>query len=303
MQEIRYCYDSIFGLTITNYDCGNTKNIGSLDFLNPTFDGVLEDAGGEQTIGGGSTPFSIPINYSLTGYNSSLAKPMIWARVENSSIIPKSSGPYTSRFLVTPYGRSGFNVENPRATLDIKSLASYDIPALIVGRQALGTSNRTQHFQYVPLLTENGYNQITKKNDQGFFYTDGKGTNGANLDGSFIIAPWANGSSNDCGGLRLDSKGNLFVHGSIYATKIKVQLKWWSDYVFDKDYCLMPLCELENYIKLNKHLPAFKTEHELIETGLELAETISLQQKQIEELTLYIIELEKRIKNIEISNR
>jgi hypothetical protein len=168
MQEIRYCYDSIFGLTITNYDCGNAKNVGSLDFLNPTFDGVLEDAGGEQTIGG-STAFTIPINYSLTGYNSSLAKPMIWARVENSSIIPKSSGPYTSRFLVTPYGRSGFNVENPRATLDIKSLASYDIPALIVGRQALGTSNRTQHFQYVPLLTENGYNQITKKNDQGFF--------------------------------------------------------------------------------------------------------------------------------------
>jgi hypothetical protein len=70
----------------------------------------------------------------------------------------------------------------------------------------------------------------------------------------------------------------IFVNGSIYTSKIKVQLMWLSDFVFDKNYCTMSICESENYFKLNKHLPVFISEQELIENGHQLAEKIALQQ-------------------------
>lgn len=296
MGEINYCNDTYFGLTITKEDCG-IFNLSPLDFNFPSYDARMEVLQGESSTG--TTAFTLPISFNLTGYNSSLVKPMFWARVKNTATaVQNASGSHTSRFLVTPYGRSGFNIENPRATLDIKCLAGYNVPGLIVGRQAIGTTNKTQHFHYVPLLDENGYNQITIRNDQGFFYTDGKGTDGANLNGGFVIAPWANNASNDFGGIRLDAKGNMFVHGSINSTKVKVQVKWWSDFVFENDYKLMPIKDLAIFLKEYKHLPNFPTEKEVLTNGIEVSEMISLQQKQIEELALYIIELEKKINEL-----
>ena len=84
------------------------------------------------------------------------------------------------------------------------------------------------------------------------------------------------------------------VEGKIMCEELKVQLKAnWPDYVFAKDYNLMPLTEVENEIKANHHLPGIPSASEMEENGIELGEMQRLLMEKVEELTLYVIELNK----------
>ncbi|MBL7765029.1 MAG: collagen-like protein [Chitinophagaceae bacterium] len=67
----------------------------------------------------------------------------------------------------------------------------------------------------------------------------------------------------------------------------------WPDYVFEKDYKLMPLTELEQSIKENKHLPKIPPASVMETKGINLGEMTTSLTEKIEELTLYIIELNK----------
>ncbi|PCJ24235.1 MAG: hypothetical protein COA97_10095 [Flavobacteriales bacterium] len=91
--------------------------------------------------------------------------------------------------------------------------------------------------------------------------------------------------------------------GLVIAREIKVSLTEggnWPDYVFHKEYNLEPLCEVEKYIKKNKHLFGVPNKKEVSENGIKLGEMNAILLRKIEELTLYIIALEKRINVIEI---
>ncbi len=61
----------------------------------------------------------------------------------------------------------------------------------------------------------------------------------------------------------------------------------------------MPLHQLERYIITNKHLPDIPTEKEVLKNGIELGEMNALLLKKVEELTLYVIEQQKRIEKLE----
>ncbi|PIF45657.1 hypothetical protein CLU96_2666 [Chryseobacterium sp. 52] len=96
----------------------------------------------------------------------------------------------------------------------------------------------------------------------------------------------------------------LFVKDGIKTEKVKVEIaadNGWADYVFDKEYQLMDLKELESYIKENKHLPEVPTTKEAIKNGIELKEMNILLLKKIEELTLHIIDLNKKVENLQNS--
>ncbi|MCU0350199.1 MAG: hypothetical protein MUF43_05125 [Flavobacterium sp.] len=67
----------------------------------------------------------------------------------------------------------------------------------------------------------------------------------------------------------------------------------WSDKVFDKNYKLLPLAEVEAFIAKNKHLPAIPCEAEIMEKGYDTNEMDALLLQKIEELTLHMIELKK----------
>ncbi|MFE7088392.1 hypothetical protein ACFU8T_13370 [Sphingobacterium spiritivorum] len=86
----------------------------------------------------------------------------------------------------------------------------------------------------------------------------------------------------------------LSVNGNIRAREIKVETNNWPDYVFEEDYKLTPLAEVETFIKANKHLPEVPSAREIEEDGLSLGEMNKLMMKKIEELTLHLIEKEKR---------
>ncbi|MFW5673715.1 MAG: hypothetical protein ACOCG3_03895, partial [Rikenellaceae bacterium MAG02] len=65
------------------------------------------------------------------------------------------------------------------------------------------------------------------------------------------------------------------------------------------NYNIMPLKELEQYIKQNKHLPDVPTQDEISKDGMDVYEMNTILLKKVEELTLYVIELEKRIDEME----
>jgi|SRR5690554_1972930 len=94
----------------------------------------------------------------------------------------------------------------------------------------------------------------------------------------------------------------LYVKDGIRTEKIKVEIaanNGWADYVFEPGYNLMSLTEVEQFIKENGHLPEVPTTEEAIENGIELKEMNILLLKKVEELTLYSIELQKRIEALE----
>lgn len=92
----------------------------------------------------------------------------------------------------------------------------------------------------------------------------------------------------------------LAVNGNMIATSVKVKLHAdWPDYVFHKNYSLKPLYEVEKYIKVNNHLPDIPSAYEIQVGGLDLGEMNAKLLKKIEELTLYIIDQNKRIEKLE----
>jgi len=92
-----------------------------------------------------------------------------------------------------------------------------------------------------------------------------------------------------------DTKLKLAVSGNIYAQKLKITQTGWADYVFDPRYKLLSLEEVENYIQKNKHLPGVISAATVEKIGVDVGENQAMLLKKIEELTLYIIRLNKEI--------
>jgi len=86
----------------------------------------------------------------------------------------------------------------------------------------------------------------------------------------------------------------LDVIGTIRAREVKVDMNG-ADFVFEEKYPLMPLSELETYIKKNKHLPEIAPAKEMQEQGSNLGNLNTKLLQKIEELTLYVIEQQKLI--------
>ena len=129
-------------------------------------------------------------------------------------------------------------------------------------------------------------------------------------------------------GISLDENGHigigadpgtnkLEVNGTIRSKEVIVEATNWPDYVFEEDYDLTSLKELEAYIKANKHLPEIPSAKEMEANGIILGEMNMLLLKKIEELTLHAIsqgkhiqilmgqnkELAERLKNIESNQK
>lgn len=92
-----------------------------------------------------------------------------------------------------------------------------------------------------------------------------------------------------------DSRFKLDVLGTIRAREIKVDLNG-ADFVFENNYKLMPLNELDKFIKERKHLPEIASAKEMKENGTDLGNLNSKLLQKIEELTLYTIEQNKKLK-------
>jgi hypothetical protein len=94
-------------------------------------------------------------------------------------------------------------------------------------------------------------------------------------------------------------KQNIKLHlthdGVLKTKQVSVTLANWPDFVFENDYNLLPLNEVAQYIKHNNRLPAMPSAKEIEENGLDLGEMQSKLLQKVEELTLYILDLQQQI--------
>ncbi|MDX1652531.1 MAG: hypothetical protein R3277_08570 [Brumimicrobium sp.] len=111
--------------------------------------------------------------------------------------------------------------------------------------------------------------------------------------------------------LNLDNTGNFKISNAnrtilfmdadnetFYTRRIVVNQHTWPDYVFKKNYRLMPLNIVKQYIDQNGHLPNVPSEKEVIEEGVDLAEMNKILLEKIEELTLYTIQQQEEIEKL-----
>ena len=152
----------------------------------------------------------------------------------------------------------------------------------------LNTFDRTR----LTILYQNGYVGIGTKSPE--YKLDVNGTiraDGIIADGTIradsIIAD---------GTIRVDG---LVVDGTIQAEEIIVKTTG-ADFVFAEDYQLRPLSEVKTFIQENKHLPEIKSAKEMQENGVGINELQTQLLQKIEELTLYILQQEERIKALEM---
>lgn len=124
-----------------------------------------------------------------------------------------------------------------------------------------------------------------------------------NLNGNKLV----NGSSGT-GGIYIHTNGNvrigtgtmnptkaLEVNGTIRSKEVIVEITNWSDFVFDNNYNLMSLKDTESFIKQNGHLPNVPSAAEVEKEGVQLGEMNAILLQKVEELTLYVIELQNQI--------
>ena len=132
-------------------------------------------------------------------------------------------------------------------------------------------------------------------------------TQDINLSGNKIV-----GSSAGTKGIYVSSSGNvrigdgsmiptnaLEVNGTVRSKEVLVEITGWSDFVFKKDYNLMSLAEVERYVKENGHLPGVPSAADVEENGIGLGEMNAILLQKIEEMTLHLIEMEKRMQEME----
>lgn len=316
--EVQYCPPAGVdqsGLIVTKKFCNSGTG-----FLDPSFPDVIgmgfDGVSIEQNEG--DPTFIVPFTF-MTGHSTNVStplytshEPLFWVRTEDPVSNPFYSGPnrLDTKMVVMEDGSVGINIARPRAALDVRGSQSRNRPAAIIGSRALGRGGYTgpnglfqyytQQVQFVPVLNTNGYNRISQRNDQGMFFSDGQGQDGANLNSAFVLAPWASSpEENNVGGMRMDKFGNTEFHGTLRTTQLKINTKWWGDFVFESDYKLLDLSEVEQFIQANGHLPAMPSETEILDDGVDVGEVQALQQVKIEELTLYVIEQDKKIKELQ----
>ncbi|MFT3946031.1 MAG: hypothetical protein QM763_03575 [Agriterribacter sp.] len=90
----------------------------------------------------------------------------------------------------------------------------------------------------------------------------------------------------------------LEVCGTIRAKEVRVETGW-CDYVFEKEYKLRSIEELEKYVNDNKHLPGIAPAGEVEKEGLKVGEMNKAMMEKIEELSLYVIQLNKENKRLQ----
>ena len=98
-------------------------------------------------------------------------------------------------------------------------------------------------------------------------------------------------------------KSNFQVMGDgrVFARELEITVKDFPDYVFESEYPLMPMDSLQLYIVANGHLPNIPSAFSINRQGgaVDVARLLRLQMEKIEELTLYILQLQERLRKLE----
>ncbi|MEL4309126.1 hypothetical protein [Joostella sp. CR20] len=153
-------------------------------------------------------------------------------------------------------------------------------------------------------IINNGKQRIylaSGENSSSYILSVGVNDDGVNFENNSIIRGF-NFKNNRGLLMKISDKGNALLNGKFEAKEIKVTTTPTADFVFEDNYKIPSLEEVEDFIKKNKHLPEVASAEEMKKNGVNVgAFQIKLLQK-IEELTIHTINQEKRIDTLEEKN-
>ncbi len=189
--------------------------------------------------------------------------------------------------LAETSGNVGIGNTSPTAKLDVNGTGNFsgdlsvssDGLTKIDGNKLLLNNDNSQSSAYVDFRDSNGtrYRMGTGTLSNGYFSI-------SNHDTSVEL-------------MRINGNGDTFIYGNVESKKVKVTQNPgnWPDYVFEPNFELKTLPELETYIKANKHLPEVPSAKEVEKEGLDLGKMDATLLKKVEELTLYLIDQNKKL--------
>lgn len=191
-------------------------------------------------------------------------------------------------------GNVGIGTISPVNILDVRLASSFGYTARFAEVNGVGIILGVNPNNNDPL---SGYIGHTSSNRNINYGVSGIGKHIFNTNDGQSLIIHSSGSV----GIGTSTTGNhkLAVGGSIGAREIRVETGSWSDFVFEADYKLRSLEEIERFITENKHLPEIPSKSEVMENGINLGEMDSKLLQKIEELTLYLIEQNKKIEELQ----
>ena len=217
------------------------------------------------------------------------------------------------RMRITPTGEVGIGTTNPGTYKLWVNGAIRGNTATVDGTVGIGTTSATSPLSFSNVIGKKiSFFNVDANNDYGIgiqnnemqFYspvatkmTFGKGTSGS-YTANMTYYPSSGQLGINC---LPQSDYMLSVNGKIRAKEIRVNTNW-SDYVFADDYQLRSLKEVELFIKDHKHLPGITDAATLEAEGLDISKMQAAMMAKIEELTLYLIEANKKIEKLEQQN-
>ncbi|MEQ8245925.1 hypothetical protein [Fulvivirga sp.] len=213
----------------------------------------------------------------------------LWTDANNSYVYSGATG--ASDLILNGQGKVGIGTNSPSAHLDIK--------ADIQNRDFLRfSSDRSWVMRLVGDGGSDSHLGLKALHGDKYFKIQD------HLDNSVFTVRTGNGRV----GIGVEQAAyKLDVNGTIHASEVLVDLNFpGPDYVFEQDYPLSSLSEIESYIKANKHLPEVPSAAQMKEDGVNVIEMQMLLLKKVEELTLLLIkesnenkELGKKLKQVE----
>ena len=208
------------------------------------------------------------------------------------------------RIFIATDGKVGINTINPLQRLHVLD------GNILISRSVsdeLGSTNGTIYFGDVvdPLEPFGKWGvEYVSSREEGY--------------GLNFWMPWVAGQTNpgnnhlflaDDGNVGIGTnkpRAKLAVNGGILAKSIMISISsdYWPDYVFGEGYELMPLRDLESYVNAHKHLPGVPSAADVEERGdIDLGEMNTILLEKVEELTRYVIDLQKQIDEMKMEKK
>jgi hypothetical protein len=223
--------------------------------------------------------------------------------IDNNEILARNNGVVSTLFLARDGSKVqlGNGTEGTNTKLHITSGYDAGLPNNESGYLMMGTQTGLN------MVLDNNEIQVRNNAAATHLYLQNGGGNvfigdAANFNSAHRLG--VDGNTVITGNLRVGntispSGYKLSVDGKAICTELLVRVVAnWPDYVFNKNYKLPGLNEVEDFIIKNNHLPGIPAAKDLESNGLNIGEMQKLQMEKIEELTLYIIELKKEIEKL-----